>query len=148
MVDLLEEIKSWEPLNKMEDATEDIYLERIQKSYKVKLPNYSLVRIQYIGRKEVIEYKTEELIALCPITFLPDIYKLSIKFIPDIFLPELKSLKFYFMDYRELPISHEHLASKIYVEFLEQIKPKKLYLYLETNIRGGITTNIEMGERL
>lgn len=143
-----EEIKKWIPLSKMEDANENVYKERITKAYECILPHEELIMIPYIGEKEIIEYSYPELVGLCPITFFPDIYNIKIRFIPNTHIPELKSLKFYFMDYYFLPISHEHLISKIYKNFEKKVKPEKLYIYMETNVRGGLTTKIEIGEKI
>jgi len=33
-------------------------------------------------------------------------------------------------------------------EFVEQVKPKKCYLKLFTNVRGGLTTNVEIGDKV
>jgi len=143
-----EEIKTWKPLSQMNDADEALYRERITKAYECILPHQELVRIPYVGKQEIVEYLYPELIAQCPVTFFPDIYNIKIRFVPNEIVPELKSLKFYFMDYYHLPISHEHIASKIYRDFNEQVKPRGLYIYLETNVRGGLITNIEIGDKI
>jgi len=46
-------------------------------------------------------------------------------------IPELKSLKFYYMDYISLPISHEHLADKIFND-VKKCNRTKTY---QTNIK-------------
>lgn len=146
---LYEEITTqWKPLSKMENASEEVYLDRITKAYNVELPHSKLTLVPYVGSKEIVEYRYSELVGLCPVTFLPDLYDLIIRFVPSKYIPELKSLKFYYMDFLKIPISHEHLANKIYNEFKNQINPEKIYLYMKTNIRGGIETNIEIGEKL
>ena len=143
-----EEIKNWKPLAQMDSASSELYQERITKAYECILPHEELVKIPYVGKKEIVEYVYPELIAMCPVTFFPDIYNIKIRFIPKETVPELKSLKFYFMDYYYIPISHEHLASKIYRDFEEQVSPEELYIYLETNVRGGLITNIEIGNKI
>ncbi len=58
----------------------------------------TIIPIPYMGnRTAVIDYETKELIALCPMTGLPDFYKLTIIFIPDDFIPELKYIKNVFL---------------------------------------------------
>lgn len=144
----IEEIRQWKPLAKMESASADVFRERIKAAMEVELPNSKLVLIPYMGVPEVVEYYSEELLGLCPVTFLPDIYKVRIRFIPDQTIPELKSLKFYLTDFRELPISHEHLASKIYTEVRAQVRPVAMSLNLRVAIRGGIETTIEVGDKV
>jgi 7-cyano-7-deazaguanine reductase len=146
MENYFNEMKSWTPLSKMDDASPELYAERIKKAYECILPHKDLTIIPYIGLDEVIDYDYPELIGLCPVTFFPDVYRVRIRFIPDGKIPELKSLKLYYMDYISVPISHEHLASKIYKEFCSQVSPKQCYLELFTNVRGGLTTNITIGE--
>lgn len=142
----MSDIKKWVPLSKMEHADEDLYRERVVGAYEVEMPHGQLVRIPYVGTGELVQYYTEELIALCPVTFLPDHYNIRIIFKPGKYVPELKSLKYYLGDYMQLPISHEHLANKIYEEFKEQMRPKKLFVELATAVRGGIYTNIMVGD--
>ena len=143
-----EEMKSWIPLSQMDKASPEMYKERITKAYECDLPHRDFVLIPYIGKEEIVEYDYPELIGLCPVTFYPDVYRVKIRFIPNELIPELKSLKFYYMDYTTVPISHEHLASKIYNDFVSQVRPKACYLELFTNVRGGLTTNIEIGDKL
>jgi len=83
----------------------------------------------------------------CPMTGILDTYRVIIDYIPGKYLPELKSLKFYFLSYENLPISHEHLCSKIYKEFSQTIKPKKLLVRLLTRNRGGIYTTVQLGDQ-
>jgi 7-cyano-7-deazaguanine reductase len=144
----MEEIGKWMPLSKMESATEQVYIERVSKSMDVKMKNYKLVLIPYMGeRNEEVEHYYPELVALCPVTFLPDLNQVYIRYIPDKHIPELKSLKYYLMDYIKLPISHEHLASKILQQIREQVLPKKIAVLLKVNVRGGIYTQCWAGDK-
>ena len=103
--------------------------------------------IDYCGKEEeIIEYKYEELIARCPMTSIVDIYRITLRIVPNDKIPELKSLKFYFWNYQDLPISHEHLGAKIYKDFKKFINPKKLYILIEVAGRGEIFTTIRLGD--
>jgi len=145
----MDDVRKWKPLTTMENATEAIYRQRVQDSMDVVLPHFHLVLIPYVGLvAEVVEYATDELISLCPVTFLPDINKLRIRYVPRKSVPELKALKFYLLDYRELPISHEHLAAKIYQDFHSVVGPDDLSVDIEVAIRGGITTKIHVGSKI
>lgn len=133
---------------KIEDMSSEELEKRIKFGFNFKIP-HKIKAIPYIGEKQQItEYAFDELIARCPMTELRDQYKVVIRFIANKNIPELKSLKFYFWDYEELrvPISHEHLASKIYKEFKKIIKPKNLYLKLEVAGRGSLFTTITVGD--
>ncbi|GAI46949.1 unnamed protein product, partial [marine sediment metagenome] len=63
-------------------------------------------------------------------------------YIPNKKIPELKSLRFYFLAYKDIPILHEHLANKIFEDFEKTVKPKKLRFELDVAVRGGIHTKI------
>ena len=128
--------KNWVYTTKIEDMTPAQLKERIRQGYEYKTKK--LVIIPYLGESEVVTYDCPEVIARCPATGIVDIYRLVIDFVPGKYIPELKSLKLYLLDFVDVPISHEHLCSKIYREFKRQVKPKKLYIRLLTNVRGGI----------
>lgn len=138
----------WQYVEKIEQMRPAELAQRIKEvmAYQIEA---KIVTIPYVADEaEVVEYRTAELTAKCPMTGLRDFYELTIKFTPDKLLPELKSLKLYLSGYDSLPISHEHLAAKIYKEFKEAVKPKKLQLILDTAVRGGIKTVVRLGDSL
>ena len=136
----------WAFGSKMESMDDAALKQRIQDAYNYEMP--PLRPVPYIGNPdEIVTYDYPELIGLCPVTGIADIYRVIIDFVPGEFLPELKTLKFYFMEYLKIPISHEHLCSKIYKEYSEQIKPKKLYVRLFTNVRGGVYNTVRLGDQ-
>ncbi len=101
-------------------------------------------RTEYVfeGQPETVRYFTDELTALCPKTALPDFYSLEIEYVPDRWLIELKSLKLYLIEYRNIGIFHEHLARKIYNDITEAVSPQKLRITLKARVRGGISAEI------
>lgn len=121
--------------------------ERIQFAMDYKI--LSTIRpIPYLGKKDIkVKYEHPELVARCPMTKIMDLYTITIEYTPDEFIPELKSLKFYFLGYDQLPISHEHLLVKIFNDFQQVIKPKWLKTTLSVAIRGGIKTEIIREEK-
>lgn len=137
-------MKKWNFTKKIEDMSEEETRGRIREGYEY--PMRRLFLMPYLGVEERVTYTTSDFVARCPATGISDVYRLDVIFIPDRHIPELKSLKLYLNEYQELPISHEHLASKIYNDFQMQVKPKKLQIKLEAAIRGGITTVVELGE--
>ena len=142
----MESTKCWWFSKRIEDFPLEELADRIKKVMALPLSD-KIVVIPYVGGKEIVEYSTDELIGLCPATGYPDIYKLTIRYIPTDKLPELKSLKFYLMQYLEIPISHEHLAEKIYVDVRSKIQPEKIYVELIVARRGGIDTKVEVGRK-
>ena len=125
---------------KIEEMNSEEIRKQQEKVKKMKMPEIRTVDFLYEGGEMVYEYR--ELIALCPITGIPDIYTVRIIHTPDKKIPELKSLRFYFLAYKDIPILHEHLANKIFEDFKKAVKPKNLKIELEAAVRGGIHTKI------
>lgn len=86
-------------------------------------------------------YKSHELVAVCPLTGLPDIYYCEIEIHPDKTVPELKTLKFYLSSFRNVGVLHEDLVAQIGEAINVKCSPHYLRVFLDTNIRGGISTN-------
>lgn len=132
-------------VKQIEDMKEEELIERLKEGETYPLP--PIKELPYLGElKERITYEYSELVALCPMTGILDLYKVNITFIPDKFIPELKSLRHYFLAYKEVPILHEQLLARIYKDFKKAICPLSLQVRLEVNIRGGIKTVIEYSE--
>lgn len=129
--------------DKIEDMPEGELIKRIGDSYNKQMPKID--PIPYVGIPHIlVQYEYAELVALCPMTGLPDLYKIKIKIQPEKFIPELKSLKYYFLGFSNLPISHEHLASKIRKELCIPLKPFDIKVNLDVAVRGGIHTTIKV----
>jgi 7-cyano-7-deazaguanine reductase len=143
------QIKTWEPLSKIEDASLDEVLKRLDIVKEIQMPHMPINTIPYrYNTKQKVTYSTNELVALCPVTFLPDYHHLRITYIPKKVVPELKALKFYLVDYMQLPISHEMLATKIWHDFSTCVNPEKCQVKLYVKVRGGIETKVEVGDEL
>ena len=97
-----------------------------------------LETIKYTGGKQTIEYKTREFSAVCPFSGLPDTARVVIRYIPDEKIVELKSLKYYFVSFRNVGIYQEKATNRIFKDLEKLLEPE--YLYVETiyNTRGGI----------
>ena len=126
---------TWKYNTRIEDMTDEQVEERIRASMEFENA-YPIRTIPYVGKvSQVITYDYSELVARCPMTGYLDFYRAKIDFIPGNLLPELKSLKLHYYGFAELPISHEHLAAKIYTEFCEVVKPVVCRLELTAGIR-------------
>lgn len=127
---------------KVEDMSDDEVnaQQNFVKNYQ--MPILRPLDFVYEGEPEEIVHETEELIAVCPMTGLPDFYSLRIGYIPKEHIVELKSLKFYFFAYKDMPIFHEHLCSKILEDFVNAVKPKSTKVFLDAAARGGIGTKV------
>ena len=81
------------------------------------------------------------------ITFLgvydqPDFATLYILMYPNGKVVELKSLKLYLQQYRDVVISYERLLNQIYDHMMEVYDPQRLRLVLDCNPRGGISSRL------
>jgi 7-cyano-7-deazaguanine reductase len=97
-----------------------------------------LETIDYTGEKQLVEYSTNEFSAVCPFSGLPDFAKVTIRYIPSAKIVELKSLKYYFISFRNVGVYQEKATDRIFRDIYKLLKPK--YLLVETvyNTRGGI----------
>jgi len=126
---------------KIEDVTDDEIRNIIQTAMDTKMPEIRLM--PYLGEEQEVTYDYPELVACCPMTGILDLYRVNIKYTPNNHIPELKSLKFYFLGYKNMRIGHEHLCSKITTDFREAVHPKSLEVNLDVAVRGGIKTDIK-----
>lgn len=85
-----------------------------------------------------IQLVCEEFSSLCPMSGLPDIGKIHIKYTPKNHLIEMKSLKAYLTTFRNEAIFLEFLVNKICHDLAQFIHPKKLEVRGEFSPRGGI----------
>ena len=81
------------------------------------------------------------------ITFLgvyeqPDFATLYILMYPNGKVVELKSLKLYLQQYRDVIISYERLINRVYTHMMEVYEPQRLRLVLDCNPRGGISSRL------
>jgi len=81
------------------------------------------------------------------ITFLgvydqPDFATLYILMYPNSKVVELKSLKLYLQQYRDVVISYERLLNQVYDHMMEIYDPQRLRLVLDCNPRGGISSRL------
>ncbi len=95
-----------------------------------------------------IDYKikiiTPEFTCLCPgKPDQPDFATISITYVPDKYLIELKSLKYYLVGYRNEEIYHETATNKIKEDLVEKLEPRYIKVRGDWNVRGGITTIVE-----
>ncbi len=84
----------------------------------------------------------------CPeVTFLgvkgqPDFANVAIEYIAGDSVIELKSLKEYFVDFRQRIVSYERFISVVYRDLIQVYQPRWLKLTAEFNPRGGISSKL------
>ena len=92
----------------------------------------------YTGSVTEVVYEMEEFTCVCPWTGLPDFGKLTIRYIPNKSLIELKSLKYYLTSYRDVGIIQEHAVNRILKDTVKLVKPLSMTVDAEYRERGGI----------
>ena len=95
-----------------------------------------------VDRDYTINFEIPEFTSLCPKTGQPDFANILIEYIPDKLCVELKSLKLYFVSYRDQPGVHEDLTNKILDDLVNLLDPKYININAEFNVRGGIYTSV------
>ncbi|MBN1533960.1 MAG: NADPH-dependent 7-cyano-7-deazaguanine reductase QueF [Spirochaetes bacterium] len=103
-----------------------------------------LETIEYSGLPQEITYETDEFTAVCPFSGLPDIGRVTVQYTPDKKLIELKSLKYYFVSFRNVGIYQEAATDRIYRDIFGCIRPRRLKVMTVYNIRGGIVSTCVM----
>jgi 7-cyano-7-deazaguanine reductase len=85
-----------------------------------------------------VEFTTNELTALCPITGQPDFYELKLDYRPKGSLIESKSLKLYLWGFRDRGIFAEDLAATLLKDLVAACDPDEMTIDLTQQVRGGL----------
>lgn len=101
--------------------------------------------IPYTGNDQSIILDYPEFSAVCPYSGLPDIAHITIEYTPDKKIIELKSLKYYFISFRNVGIYQEDMTNRVYEDLKKVLAPKKLKIKTIYNVRGGIETTCVIG---
>jgi len=89
-----------------------------------------------------VEISNPEFTSLCPKTGLPDFGTITIKYLPDKYIVELKSLKYYFLQFRNAGIYYENLTPLILNHLKKVLNPTEMIVEAEFTTRGGISSKI------
>ncbi len=118
-------------------------------SYKTDKPDIvktdilTALEYKYKGQRDIdIVIKQPEFTSVCPMTGLPDFGCITIKYTPNVKLVELKSLKFYMLQFRNVGIFYEHLVNHILNDLVGLLAPKRMEVSGDFTARGGITTTV------
>jgi len=107
-----------------------------------------VVDYAYQGRRDIqVEISCPEFTSLCPLTGLPDFGRLIIRYTPERLIIELKSLKYYLLQYRQVGVFYEHLLNQILKDLVSVAQPKYMEILGEFTIRGGISTKVRVEYR-
>lgn len=95
---------------------------------------------EYAGRETVVDVFTDEFTAVCPWSGLPDFGSVTIRYLPQAKILELRSLKYYLLSFRSVGIYQEHAVNRIADDLVRVLDPKWMEVTLDYKIRGGIHT--------
>ena len=107
----------------------------------IKLPEIEAWENQY-KRDYTIIIEHPEFTSVCPKTGLPDFGTITIEYIPGKLCLELKSLKYYFLQYRNCGIFMENIANRILDDVIKAIKPRSCTVTGDFTPRGGLSSLI------
>ncbi len=97
----------------------------------------------YHSKREIdIEIEQPEFTSVCPLTGLPDFGRIIIRYTPSEKIIELKSLKYYLLQYRNVGIFYEHVVNRILEDLTAVVEPKQMEIKGVFTPRGGITTTV------
>jgi 7-cyano-7-deazaguanine reductase len=95
---------------------------------------------EYAGREIIMTIDTDEFTSVCPWSGLPDYARIHIEYIPDRTCIELRSLKYYFLSYRNVGIYQEHLVNRILDDLVHCARPRWMKVAADYQVRGGLHT--------
>lgn len=87
-----------------------------------------------------IEIDIPEFTSVCPKTGLPDFATLWIRYVPDQLCLELKSLKEYVHEYRNLGIFQENVVNRVLEDVVRAARPRWCEVRGQFRPRGGLGT--------
>ena len=108
-------------------------------------PDY-LETFDFDSQNQYIMTETDEFSAVCPFSGLPDLAYVKIEYYPEgRKCVELKSLKYYFISFRNVGIYQEAVTKRIFEDLQKTLETKKLIVTTIYNTRGGFDTTCVEG---
>lgn len=108
-------------------------------------PDY-LETFSFGSPNQYIMTETREFSAVCPFSGLPDLAYVKLEYYPDGGkCVELKSLKYYFISFRNVGIYQEAVTKRIYEDLTKALETKRLRVTTVYNTRGGFDTTCIQG---
>ena len=84
-----------------------------------------------------IEFAFPEFTSICPVTGQPDFATITLTYVPDRLCVEMKSLKLYYLAYRNQGIFYEGVVNAILDDLVSVVKPRRMTVVGEFAVRGG-----------
>ena len=91
-------------------------------------------------RRYTIEFSCPEFTCLCPRSGFPDFATIRIRYVPDQYCVELKSLKLYINSFRNQKVFHEDVTNRIIQDLIDLLDPFEIDVIGDFTVRGNIHT--------
>jgi 7-cyano-7-deazaguanine reductase len=85
-----------------------------------------------------IDLTFPEFTSMCPVTGQPDFATIHISYVPGLHCVEMKSLKLYFLAYRNQGIFYEAVVNQIADDLIGLLKPRQITVTGDFAVRGGL----------
>ena len=98
------------------------------------------------NKKRIYEISIDlpEFTCKCPFSGYPDFAKLYIFYQPNTKVYELKSLKLYINNFRDMRISHEEVVNRIMDDLIDAGRPHWIHLNAVFNPRGNVSMKLDI----
>src|SRR3954462_11975212 len=84
-----------------------------------------------------VQFVFPEFTSMCPVTGQPDFATITVEYVPGKLCVEMKSLKLYYLAYRNKGIFYEGVVNTILDDLVAVLKPKRMTVVGEFAVRGG-----------
>ena len=125
---------------KLDDSTQrPLYGERIIEESKI-------ICFENPNKKRIYEISIQlpEFTCKCPFSGYPDFANLNIIYQPNLKVYELKSLKLYINNFRDIKISHEEVVNRIMDDLVNEGSPHWIHLNAAFNPRGNVSMQLDV----
>jgi 7-cyano-7-deazaguanine reductase len=117
--------------------------------YEIKTPDavrpdiLAPIDYAYKDRRDItVTIRQPEFTSVCPMTGLPDYGTITLRYRPARSIIELKSFKYYLLQYRNVGIFYEHVVNRILDDLVAKLAPQWMEVQGTFTARGGITTEV------
>ena len=89
------------------------------------------------GRAFEVCFEFPEFTSICPVTGQPDFATITVRYVPDQKCVEMKSLKLYFLAFRNKGIFYEAVTNQILDDLAAVTEPARMTVVADFAVRGG-----------
>jgi 7-cyano-7-deazaguanine reductase len=84
-----------------------------------------------------VRFVFPEFTSMCPVTGQPDFATITITYVPNELCVEMKSLKLYFLSFRNKGVFYEAATNQILDDLVAVIQPRRMTVVGDFAVRGG-----------